>query len=261
MKWQDFEDECTTYLNRRFKEYATFYQRGGSNSNESDIEVITKSQKSFFIESKFCPAQCGQFVLLPNVIKRSFEYSHLNFTKLNCYSLAIIQYMNEHFDEYLNAGTAGKDINMKNGSDIFSAWIVQAYKDKGAEFIITNGNVILPIDDLKKCFNVCARYRVKRSGSQNVGWSRIEAVSRYLKENYELKSIKANGEKLFVESERFIHGARFVLDGYEYMISKRGERYELRRLSNTFNANVIFSIDLKYGASGLSDDEFISFLH
>lgn len=37
----------------------------------SDIMVTTKSE-SFFIEAKQCPAQCGQFVLLPLKIKVDF---------------------------------------------------------------------------------------------------------------------------------------------------------------------------------------------
>ena len=40
------------------------------------------------------------------------------------------------------------------------------------------------------------------------------------------------------------------------MFSQRGERYEIRKLSNTYNANVIFSVKLNEYASGLTDQEF-----
>ena len=44
------------------------------------------------------------------------------------------------------------------------------------------------------------------------------------------------------------------------MFSQRGERYEIRKLSNTYNANVIFSVKLNEYASGLTDQEFITAL-
>lgn len=46
----------------------------------------------------------------------------------------------------------------------------------------------------------------------------------------------------------------------EKKISQRGERYEIRKLSNTYNANVIFSVKLNEYASGLTDQEFITAL-
>lgn len=41
-----------------------------------------------------------------------------------------------------------------------------------------------------------------------------------------------------------LRNSRFAICGTEYMISQRNEGYEVRKLSNTFNANVIFSINL-----------------
>ena len=46
--------------------------------------------------------------------------------------------MNRDFDEFRDAGTAGKEINMQNGSQIFADWIIQTYKEKGARLFITN---------------------------------------------------------------------------------------------------------------------------
>ena len=152
--WEKFEADSTEYLKRSFGMYATFDRNGGSNSTISDISVATNAGRRFCIEAKSCPAQCGQFVLLPNLDKRAFDYSPLNVTALNKYSAAIIEYMNLYFDEYKEAGTTGRDIDMENGSAIFAAWIIQAYKNKGAEFIITNGNIILPIEDFLDYFPV-----------------------------------------------------------------------------------------------------------
>ena len=129
--WENFENESAEYLRRTFGAYAQFDCKGGSDSTISDIEVLTRSGKHFYIEAKHCPAQCGQFVLLPNVGTRTFEYSRLNATRINAYSAAIMEHMNRYFDEYKEAGTAGRDVDIENGPAIFASWIVQAYKDKG----------------------------------------------------------------------------------------------------------------------------------
>lgn len=69
-----------------------------------------------------------------------------------------------------------------------------------------------------------------------------------------------DGDKLFVESSHNLHNKRFVFQQYEYMFSQRGNEYEIRKLSNTYNANVIFSITHNTTTPGLSDAEFINAL-
>lgn len=259
--WQDFELECTKYLNERFGAYASFEHQGGSDSTVADIKVKTKSGRVFYIDSKHCPAQCGQFVLLPNISSGEFEYSPLNVNRINEYAIKIMDFMNDDFDEFREAGTAGKDINMKNGPEIFAAWIVQTYKEKGARFFITNDFKIVEIDDFAQHFCVSAKYRIKRSGSSGVGKSRLTEISNYLKNNFNtISTIKSEGEKLFLTATSNLHNTRFVYGEYEYMISARDSEYEVRKLSNTYNANVIFSITNKNDEAGLSDSEFINFL-
>ena len=136
--WEDFEIQCTDYLNQRFGAYARFIHQGGADSTVPDILVQTKSGNSFYIDAKHSPAQCGQFVLLPDIESCTFEYSWQNVNRINRYAEMIMDYMNEDFDSFREAGTAGKDICMNNGSDIFANWIIQTYSDKGAKFFITN---------------------------------------------------------------------------------------------------------------------------
>ena len=258
--WETFEIESTDHLNKTFGSYATFDLQGGSNSKVSDIKVTTQKGNHFYIEAKHCPAQCGQFVLLPNIATKQFDYSPLNAVKINRYSQAIIDHMNSNFEKYKEAGTSGQEIIMKNGPDIFAAWIIQTYQNKGARFIITNNNIIIRIEDFSKYFYVTAKYRVKRSGSDSVGKRRVCAVSTYIKNNYPITSLTQDDKKLFITSKQYLHNSRFIIDGTEYMISKRDGNYEIRRLSNTFNANVIFSISAKENISGLSNQEFRSIL-
>lgn len=259
--WEDFEIECTNYLNKRFGAYARFTHQGGSDSTVPDILVETNSGKEFYIDAKHCPAQCGQFVLLPDIETCSFEYSRQNVNRINAYAEQIMDHMDTQFDEYREAGTAGKDICMSNGSSIFSDWIIQAYEEKGAEFFITNDFTILPIERFQEFFEVTAKYRIKRSGSSSVGKSRLSPVLNYIKSHdYIMTASRIDGDKLFIESNTSLHNTRFILQQYEYMFSQRGDEYEIRKLSNTYNANVIFSIKQKNRTAGLSDTEFINHL-
>ena len=198
--------------------------------------------------------------MLPDLETCTFEYSRQNVNRINRYAEMIMEYMNEDFDEFREAGTAGKDIDMRNGSDIFASWIIQTYRDKGAEFFITNDFTILPIEDFSDYFDVSAKYRIKRSGSGNVGKSRLRPVMDYISSHdYVVTGSRVDGDKLFVTSTQNLHDTRFILRGIEYMFSLRGDEYELRKLSNTYNANVIFSIKQK-SSRGLNDADFIHYL-
>lgn len=259
--WEEFEVQCAEHFNNRFSRYADFILQGGADSTVPDILVETNSGKSFYIEAKHSPAQCGQFVLFPDLDTCTFEYSRQNVNRINRYAEMIMDYMNQDFDAFREAGTSGKDIDMPNGSNVFSNWIIQAYSDKGAEFFVTNNFTLLPIEDFSEYFDVTAKYRIKRSGSSNVGKSRLNLVLDYITSNgYIITSHRTNGDKLFVSSPKNLHDQRFIIRGIEYMFSLRGDEYELRKLSNTYNANVIFSIKQKAAIPGMTDDEFIEYL-
>lgn len=102
--WEDFEIQCTDYLNKRFGAYARFIHQGGNDSTISDILVQTKSGNSFYIDAKHSPAQCGQFVLLPDIKTNTFEYSERNVNRMNAYTRKIIAHMDFQ----------GVEINMKS---------------------------------------------------------------------------------------------------------------------------------------------------
>lgn len=259
--WENFEIECVNYLNKHFGVYAHFIHQGGADSTVPDILVETNTGKSFYIDAKHSPAQCGQFVLLPNIETCTFEYSKNNINRINNYAKRIIDYMNNQFDEFREANTIGKNIDMTNGSSIFSNWVIQTYQEKGVKFFITNNYTILPIERFQEYFDISAKYRIKRSGSSSVGRSRLTLVLNYIKShNYLITDNYINGDKLFVKSKENLHNQRFILQQYEYMFSQRENKYEIRRLSNTYNANVIFSIKQNNRVLGISDIEFIKAL-
>lgn len=258
--WEQFEIDCTRFLMEQFGEYATFIHQGGSDSTVPDIKVTTKKNKQFYIEAKHSPAQCGQFVLLPNIETKKFEYSRLNSTEINEFSQVIINHMNNNFEEFKEAGTAGKNIEFDNCQNVFNDWIVKTYKDKGVKFFITNNNVILPIEEFAEYFDVSAKYRIKRSGSSSVGSGNIDKVTEYLKSTFSNIELKTTYDKIFIYTNDNLHNQRFIIGRNEFMISKRENNFEVRKLSNTFNANVIFSIELKTNKGGISIADFIFIL-
>lgn len=255
--WEQFEIDCTRFLIEQFGEYATFIHQGRSDSTVPDIKVTTKKNKQFYIEAKHSPAQCGQFVLLPNVETRKFEYSRLNSTEINEFSQVIIDHMNNNFEEFKEAGTAGKNIEFDYCQNVFNNWIIKTYRDKGVKFFITNNNVMLPIEEFSEYFNVSAKYRIKRSGSSSVGSGNIDKVTEYLKSTFSNIELKTTYDKVFIYTNDNLHNQRFIIGRNEFMISKRENNFEVRKLSNTFNANVIFSIELKTNNGGISIADFI----
>ncbi len=263
-KWASFELDCTNYLNENFGEYAKFIHQGGADSNVPDIYVNTNNGNAFHMEAKHSPAQCGQFVLLPNIQKKRFEYSVKRETSINAYSDFIKEYMEKFFDEYREAGTTGKDIIFENCSELFSKWIIENYKSNGVRYIITNDFIILPVDDILDYFEISAKYRIKRSGSSNVGKGFIANFDNLLNTDafskFMISSIRTKESKLFVHSSINLHNKRFIYNNNEYMFSQRSSEFEVRKLSNTYNANVIFSIKLHKNKFGISNESFKSLL-
>ena len=249
--WQDFEIKCTDFLNDKYGSSAKFIHQGGSNSNLPDIEVHTKND-IFGMEAKQCPAQCGQFVLLPNVATQEFDYSPQNFTTLTPNANIIINHMNQDFNGYKEAGTKGKEIVFDGCKEVFANWAIEYYKSKNVRYFITSNHIILPVEKFSDYFDITATYRVKRSGSSDVGKSNLKPVVDYIITNFDTATNKNEDTKLFITAASNMHNQRFILGGYEYMFSQRDDEYEIRKLSNTFNANVIFSISLK--ASQNQDD-------
>ena len=117
---------------------------------------------------------------------------------------------------------------------------------------------------MNEYFDVSAKYRIKRSGSSSIGKTNIVAYAKLLSNdkahNYNIRNVRIDGNKLFVSSDKNLHKLRFIHKYQEFMFSAKKGEYELRKLSNTYNANVIFSIRLKNNKSGISDSEFIEFL-
>ena len=261
-KWEKFEIEWQEFLSKTYGNLALFERRGGSDSTKSDIRVLTKNGKEFFIETKLCPAQCGQFVLFPNDTTKKFEYSKHNDKPINKFAEQIIDFMNKDFESFKNSGTKGKAIEFDGSEIVFVNWIMKTYGDEGVTIFASNNGLLVPIEEFPKFFDTTAKYRIKRSGSSVVKNNHIDEVLNYIQHYYQIKGYrKTEKGALFIKSPSNLNKQRFIVGDYEYMFSLREKEYEVRRLSNTYNSNVIFTIKLKDPAlKGLSKEEFEKFL-
>lgn len=243
---EQFELRCFEYLKKFYKTKETnFYHNGGMDSTKSDIAAIKNGRIDFFIEVKDAVAQSGQFVLLPDEEREVFVFSPRNHSEPNEMTDIIINYMNSDFQRFNNAGTAGQSLEID--TNIFADWIIEHYKDKNVKYVISYGSdyVIFPIRKFENYFNIIANYRIKKSGSGKPAKKDIPAIKQIIEEYYTTARFTQEEKKLFVDISEKVQKDKFVLGNYTYYLSEQTSgNYEVRKLSNTYNMNVIFSIEL-----------------
>lgn len=242
---EQFEIDCYNYLLSKYG--PIFMRQGGMDSTTSDIAVIKNNRTNFYIEAKSPEAQSGQFVLLPDEENERFVFSPRNHSEPNDMTDIIINYMNEDFYKFNNAGTAGAALNID--TRIFADWIINHYENRNVKYVISNypgqGFVIFPIRKFSEYFSINATYRIKKSGSSEPSKKDLNIVVDLFKKAYPSSSFESDGKKLFVSISSQVSQNKFVLDKYTYYLSPQSENYyEIRKLSNTNNMNVIFSISL-----------------
>ncbi len=252
--WKICEKECFEYLKKNFSsEKFTFEADGGSDSTKSDILLKKNGIQCFFIESKMQQAQCGQFVVRQE--ESRFVNSENNRHQKNLVEDVIIDKMNENFDKYANPGTGGKNLNLDKS--YFYEWIYNFYKSKDVKYFIVervvgennlspNNFVIFPIQHFHKYFDVTGTYRVKKSGSTHPSQTNVLEIESCLnEEKISHSKINFKNDKAFIKLPGKME--KFQLQGikYDYQFNPVDNHiFEIRRLSNTNNANVIFSISL-----------------
>ena len=240
-----FEIKAFEFLKLTFQN-TSFEHKGGMDSTTSDIAVLKNNKIDFFIEAKDTAAQSGQFVLLPDTNTKKFIFSPKNCSTPNDITDIIIQYMDNNFDYFHDAGTAGKILNIP--SDIFAKWIIEHYQSRNVKYVISCGEnfVILPINKFAEYFDITATYRTKKSGSRKPAQKHINIVKRTIIECYPTAKFSQQGQKLYMNIDTSINKDHFIIGDYTYYLSKQDNNsYEVRCLSNTYNMNVIFSIQLK----------------
>lgn len=246
--WKQFEKDCCEYLNKNYgKQNSEFKLFGKSDSTLSDICYLKDNKEQFFIEVKEAYAQSGQFVLLPDTENKKFIFSSKNKSQRNDLTNVIIEYMNNDFDNFNSAGTAGK--NIKLDKSISENWIKNYYSNKNVKFFISKNKnyVIFPTENFGKYFDVSSKYRIKKSGSQKPAEKYIQRIVNFLKNEYNISNYYIQKGNFFVIYEKDdVSKKHFQFENGTYRFSPKGKNlYEIRKLSNTYNMNVIFSISLK----------------
>lgn len=246
MTWQEFEELCLAYLRTAYQESdAVFSRFGGPDSTKADIKVVVPGKDSFFIEAKKQQAQSGQFVVL--LAENSFSFSRRNADHDNPYSQQIIDYMNNHRERFEDPGTKGVDIALSQS--IMVDWIKRHYQNKSVQFMISSKDnsefVILPLDKLGDYFEVTAKYRVKRSGSSVPSRNNLDEIQSLL-DGTDTELQFTTDRKLVASSDALVDGQRLSGGRYTYQFKQidTTSQFTVRRLSNTANANVIFSLKL-----------------
>lgn len=257
---EKFETECYEHLKKYYKTPNTdFKHEGGMDSTKSDIAVIKNGKVDFYIEVKDSSAQSGQFVLLPDEDTQKFIFSRRNKSEPNEITDIIIEYMNNDFHRFNNAGTAGQSLNIK--STIFSDWIIEHYKEKNVKYLISynKGFVIFPINKFGKYFDITANYRIKKSGSGNPSQKDFNSIKLWINNYYGSVNFIQKDKKLYVKITEPLTQDKFLLGQHTYFLSRQDTNlYEIRKLSNTYNMNVIFSVKLIKAQEPEDLDEFKS---
>ncbi len=244
--WQEFEKECLAYLQDTFSnERVSFKATGGSDSNAPDIKVYLDGLNKFNIEVKSASAQSGQFVVLQE--NGQFVFSSKNKSSSD-EATPFINYMNNNFDRYKNVGTAGIAVDMPEQD--FLSWIINHYRSKNEQFVITKNNkgfVLFPTEKYGEYFKTSCVYRIKKSGSNDIPKSYIDKINERFSLFDKNATVFAEGKKVYLITTKSMSVKdKFTIADEEYMVSEIiGNAYYLRKLSKTRNANIIFSISLQ----------------
>lgn len=248
--WENFEIECANYLNGNFsREYGCeFRNQGSHDATAPDIIVTKNGYQAFSIETKMPEAQCGQFVLKPDDNKHTFIFSPKNKCSYNVHVKAIIAAMEEHYDTCAQASSDDLPIP----ENLIYNWAKDYYiNHKASRYFITGSNrgkyIIIPVDRLEKYFDFSAKYRIKASGSSVPSNNNRHEIETILDEGgFNHGSIVIEKKTAFVEISAW--DDKLKLQGDKYCNQFKNifaNRYEIKRLANTHNANFIVSIRLK----------------
>lgn len=258
--WEILEDKCYKYLKKIYRQYVSIEPFGKSDSTKADIKIITANENEFFIEVKAGNSQCCQFVLFPNKETKRFDFSKRNKVPLSNNCKQIIAHMDKSYSTYRKVGKKG--IRVDVDTSILYGLVEDFYSAKKVKFFMTEGTdlIIFPSDRFSEYFTIEAFYRKKPSGSSvpNEANNKPEILQGLSEENISgsLEFQYIGGEtRCFIHSDSNLHKQKMICSNYTYQFknnkySKQIARhlayvFEVRRLSNTSNPNVICQLSLK----------------
>lgn len=258
--WEELEDSCYNYLKDKYTKAISIEAFGKSDSTKADIKIKTIKNGTFYVEVKADSAQCCQFVLFPNIETESFDFSNGNKAPQTDNCNAIISHMEKSYKRYAKVGKAGIPVEIDKKT--LYGLVSDFYTPKGVKFFITKveNYIIFPIDKFSNYFDITAFYRRKPSGSSepnennNTKEIKDSLIIEQLEGSIEYRDI-GNKTRCFLHTSVNVHTKRMVCPEYTYQfkdnqyskgVSKMDKYvFEVRRLSNTSNPNVICQLSLK----------------
>lgn len=260
MAWQQFEKDCFHYLKRNFPYVLKIEDFGKADSTKADIKITTICHGAYYVEIKEADSQCGQFVLFPQEDTRTFLFSSGNKSVITPNCAAIIAAMEKEYDKFAAVGTAGIPIPVSK--EVLYGWVQDFYRAKDVKYFITKGEtyIVFPLEKFQDYFDIAAFYRRKTSGSSEPNEKRnreeiLQGLARDHIPGYLTFQTVEGKRRCFLHTSLSVDKRRIQCDKYTYqfkkneyaqMISAGGELvYEVRRLSNTSNPNVICQLTLK----------------
>lgn len=251
MSWKDFEENAFEYLKNEYSNFSflKFKKHGGSNSNIPDIEILKNNKFLFYLECKLKESQIGQFVVLKDLKSSSFIFSSAN--KGNeLRAQAIIKHMNDQFEYY----SSKKSVALRCSKNEMIDSVKSYLSSKKVKFLISSNHhsdfVKYPIritkaDNIEKHFDISGVYREKKSGSSNLPAKDLENFKNILGMKFSSFKIEQSKGKTYVSFGESAPKSPYLKNSL-YFLSKKNElHFEVRKLSNTNNSNVIFKLEPK----------------
>lgn len=266
--WEELENRCYEYLKQLYGKYHLIEPYGKSDSIKADIKIESLKNEEFFIEVKASQSQCCQFVLFPNEETKKFDFSKANKVPLSKNCKRIIAYMNALYNKYHKVTKKGIPVNVD--TSILYGLVQNFYSVKNVNFFMTEGTdfIIFPSDSFSDYFTIKAFYRRKPSGSSEPNeLNNNSEILQGLNDDdisgiIEYRTI-GNKIRCFFHSDNNLDKKKMICAHYTYqfkdneyskMVSKsKNYVFEIRRLSNTNNPNVICQLSLKTTVQNKND--------
>ncbi len=244
--WKDTEKDCFNYLVNHYERNGVkFTPMGDSDSTQSDILVTTR-KSSFYIEVKSPDSQCGQFVLFPDDKTKSFVFSSQNKVRETNNSRKIMDLMNNQYSYY----STGDDYKYlpEGHENLYWDWVVDCYKNKDCKYVITKDRhgvfILFPLEKIREYFSIKGVFRIKKSGSSDLPKKYDDLIESILSSYSPESSFERRGKSFYVKNYKSSNYSFEQDDFSVLLVREKPSEYKVRKLSNTFNKNVIFTINL-----------------
>jgi hypothetical protein len=260
--WEKFEDEVLEYLRTNFPQLA-FGESAKSDATKGDIPIFNPDLMGY-AEVKLCPAQSGQFVVIDE--NKTFKFSAKNKLLKTIFTDEIIKELNTSYMTYQTTGTAAMPIKVT--SKRITEHIVEIYKSKDIVGTIVSTRLdsfktFVPLEKFKHYFTFNAVLRRKKSGSRKVPkkeflLSNDLAKLHLIKNEY---TYQHNQQTNQYDIEKKLNETECYISEHYYFSLKEENKdfftYVIRKLSQTANLSVVFSVQYKGPKKSEGWDDFI----